>query len=157
MEYEMLIMKTANNIVNLAIESCCDFASRLSQLLHSKGRAFAFAFLIALAFAGASNTNAAVPGGDGSGSTNDVGSPNDIVFSSSVINGSFGQNSVANAGFLFYGMQPFVVTPDLACAASSVYKGDLSTDAVEINSNLTGLDVRTWQSGYIYSSNLTDA
>ena len=81
-----------------------------------------------------------------------------LVFNKSDIDGSFGQPNVLDAGTLSHGLQPFEVTPALASANGIEYNGAFSADPVLLPGNiLTGLDVRTWSTGFIYLSNATDA
>ena len=81
-----------------------------------------------------------------------------LVFNKSDIDGSIGQPSILDSGTLFYGLQPFPVTVALASADGIRYDAAFSTSHVQIaNSNLTGLDVRTWDTAFVYLSNLTDA
>ena len=136
----MSIMKTAANITDAAIKSGRALAGQLSNLVPSKETATAFALAIAITFVGVSKSHA------------------DIVFDVNAIDGSFAQPSGLDAGRLGYGMQPFEVTTSLASASSIEYNAAFSADPVPLpSSNLTGLDVNTWDTGIIYFSSATDA
>ena len=136
----MSIMKTAHKLANSAIDSSRNIAGKLAKILPSKERAAAFGLAAAIALGGASKSDA------------------DIVFDAVAIDGSFGQPSVLDAGSLSHGLQPFEVTNALASADGIEYNGAFSADPVLLPGNiLTGLDVRTWDRGFIYLSNATDA
>ena len=136
----MSIMKTAHKLANSAIDSSRNIAGKLAKILPSKERAAAFGLAAAIALGGASKSDA------------------DIVFDAVAIDGSFGQPSVLDAGGLSHGLQPFEVTPALASANGIEYNGAFSANPVLLPGNiLTGLDVRTWSTGFIYLSNATDA
>ena len=74
------------------------------------------------------------------------------------IDGSGTQPSFLYAGSQFYAMQPFTVTAALATADALEYSGAFATDPADLrNSDQTGLDVRTWDEGFIYFSTAADA
>ena len=74
------------------------------------------------------------------------------------IDGSGTQPSFLYAGSQIYAMQPFTVTAALATADALEYSGAFATDPADLrNSDQTGLDVRTWDEGFIYFSTAADA
>ena len=135
----MSIMKTAAHITDAAIKSGRALAGQLSNWVPSKDTVIAFAVIISITLVGASNSHGQ-------------------VFDVNAIDGSIGQPSLLDANTLAYGLQPFPVTTALTSADSIQYNAAFSTDPVALpNSNLTGLDVRTWDAAFIYISNLADA
>ena len=135
----MSIMKTAAHITDAAIKSGRALAGQLSNWVPSKDTVIAFAVIISITLVGASNSHGQ-------------------VFDVNAIDGSIGQPSILDAGTLLYGLQPFTVTSTLAAADGIEYNAVFSTSHVGIaDSNLTGLDVRTWDTAFVYLSNLTDA
>ena len=80
-----------------------------------------------------------------------------LVFDRSAINESFGQTGILDVNAFAYGLQPFAVTSELASAEGIEYNAVFSTSPVSLDDNVTGLDVRTWDAGFLFISNLTDA
>ena len=82
-----------------------------------------------------------------------------LVFNKSDIDESFGLISVTDSIGLSYGLQPFPVTADLASAVGIEYNAAFSADPITLpaDNNRAALDVRTWDLGIIFISNITDA
>lgn len=80
------------------------------------------------------------------------------VFDVNAIDGSFAQSSILEEGGISYGLQPFAVTTALASADGLIYHAAFSAAPVGfVNSNETGLDVRTWDTVLFFISTLADA
>ena len=80
-----------------------------------------------------------------------------LVFDRTAIDGSFGQSSVLEGNVIAYGLQPFPVTAGLASAAGIEYNAAFSARPILLFDDTFGLDVRTWDAGFIFISNLEDA